>query len=407
MTIIEDIVGRVILDSRGNQTVEVEVFTETGYGRAAAPSGASTGEHEVAAWPEGGQQASIEALEDSVIPSLVDQDAFFQEDVDAILTEVDGTGNFERIGGNLAVAVSLAVAKAAADATGVPLYRYVGGIDHSRIVFPFGNILGGGAHAVGGTDIQEFMAVAMGASIKTNIMANAHAHKTLKGLLKEKLPTSAIGKGDEGAWVARLGNEDALKVVKEAVDTTSSELDIPMGVALDVAASEFFVDGKYRYTNTDGQGTGKDLSPEEQVDFMEGIIKEYGLVSVEDPFDQNDFESYVDLARRVTGKCLVVGDDLFVTNPERIAKGIEMKAANAVLIKVNQIGTLTRTRDAVRLAHDAGYKNVISHRSGETTDETIAHLALGFRCHGIKTGAVGGERLAKLNELIRIEEDWS
>jgi len=398
MTLIEDIVIRKILDSRGNPTVEVEVFTTNGYGTAAAPSGASTGIHEVKAFPEAGVDSAIEKFYEKVQPDILGMDVLYQTEIDNLLNEIDGTENFAEIGGNVAVATSLAVAKAAAGVLGLPLYSYVGGAFAKCTPRPLGNVLGGGSHAVGGTTIQEFMAISLGPTATDSIFSNALAHKTVGKKLKQKLPDAAIGKGDEGAWVAALDDEAALELVVNACSEVSDEVGFEVAPALDVAASEFFSDGKYHYK-------GRSLTPGEQIDFMAELVDKYGLHFLEDPLDQNDFKGYRELTEKVGDKCLVCGDDLFVTDRRRIEKGVHMGAANSVLIKPNQIGTLTRTYDAVRYAHENGYRTIISHRSGETTDETIAHLAVAFGCYAIKTGAVGGERIAKLNELIRIEED--
>ena len=391
--IIEDITLRRILDSRGNPTVEADVTTSSGFGRAAAPAGVSTGTHEVQAWPEGGVAAAIELARQEVVPQLLGLSAEEQAQVDALLHEVDGTSNFSRIGGNLAVAVSLATARAAAASQGIPLYRYVGGMGPYGLPAPMGNVLGGGAHAVGGTDIQEFLVTSFDDDISRAIEANAAVHRAVGEALRERFPDTALGKGDEGAWVAPLENVAALELVVEAVQQVAGETGVDIRPGLDLAASEFYRDGKYVYKD-------RSLTPEEQVDFVASLIEDYGLHSVEDPLDQEDFESWAALTARTDA--LVIGDDLYVTNVERLEKGLKMGATNAILIKPNQIGTLTDTLDAVTLAREAGLATVISHRSGETTDDAIAHLGVAFGCHAIKTGTVGGERIAKLNELVRI-----
>ena len=391
--IIEDITLRRILDSRGNPTVEADVTTNSGFGRAAAPAGASAGTHEVQAWPEGGVAAAIELARQEVLPQLLGLSAEEQAQVDALLHEVDGTSNFSRIGGNLAVAVSLATARAAAASQGIPLYRYVGGMGPYGLPAPMGNVLGGGAHAVGGTDIQEFLVTSFDDDISRAIEANAAVHRAVGEALRERFPDTALGKGDEGAWVAPLENVAALELVVEAMQQVAGETGVDIRPGLDLAASEFYRDGKYVYKD-------RSLTPEEQVDFVASLIEDYGLHSVEDPLDQEDFESWAALTARTDA--LVIGDDLYVTNVERLEKGLKMGATNAILIKPNQIGTLTDTLDAVTLAREAGLATVISHRSGETTDDAIAHLGVAFGCHAIKTGTVGGERIAKLNELVRI-----
>ncbi|MHB8587095.1 MAG: phosphopyruvate hydratase [Thermoplasmatota archaeon] len=395
---ITEVHARQILDSRGHSTIEVDIITEDGFGRAAAPSGASTGIHEVQSWPDGGVAQALAAANGIVGPELIGANAADQRGIDELLETLDGTPNFARLGGNLAVAVSLAVARAAADGAGMPLFRYLGGAMVERLPRPFGNVLGGGAHAVGGTDIQEFMAVSLGPTFSESAFANALVHKKVKERLKKDLPTIALGKGDEGAWVAPVANEIALKIVSECCTAVQSEVGFDVRVALDVAATELYKDGVYTYKD-------RRLKPQEQVDFLAGLVEDYNLFSIEDPLAEDDWESWTAFTCKVADRCLVVGDDLFTTNPERILRGINSKAANALLVKPNQIGTLSRTIDAVNLAHEQGWQTIVSHRSGETTDATIAHLAAAFGSIGIKTGAVGGERIAKLNELIRIEEE--
>ena len=391
--IIEDIILRRILDSRGNPTVEADVRTSSGLGRAAAPAGASTGTHEVQAWPEGGVTAASELARQDVVPQLLGLSAEEQAQVDALLHEVDGTSNFSRIGGNLAVAISLATARAAAASQGVPLYRYVAGMGPYGLPAPMGNVLGGGAHAVGGTDIQEFLVTSFDDDVSRAIEANAAVHRAVGAALCERFPDTALGRGDEGAWIAPLENVAALELVVEAVQQVAGETGVDIRPGLDLAASEFYRDGKYVYKD-------RSLTPEEQVDFVASLIEDYGLHSVEDPLNQEDFESWAALTAKTDA--LVIGDALYVTNVERLEKGLEMGATNAILIKPNQVGTLTDTLDTVSLAREAGLATVISHRSGETTDDAIAHLGVAFGCHAIKTGTVGGERIAKLNELVRI-----
>jgi len=388
---------RKILDSRGDPTVEVDILAEGSRGRAAAPSGASTGAHEVRAFPEGGVDAAIARFHEDVEPRLIGLEVTAQKEVDGLLQQIDGTPDFSRIGGNVAVAVSLAVAKAAANSFGLPLYRYVGGAFAHRLPYPMGNVIGGGRHAIGGTTIQEFLAVAQGPTVAASVFANARVHRVVRDILRERQPSGPLGRGDEGAWVTAIGDEDALAIIAEACRVVSHEVGFDVAPALDLAASEFYADGKYRYRD-------RALSPDEQIDFVAGLVERFGLFSVEDPLDEEDFAGYARLTERVGGRCHVIGDDLFATNVERLRKGIGVRAANAILIKPNQIGTLSGAKAAVDLAHRHGYATVMSHRSGETTDETIAHLAVAFGCLGIKTGAVGGERIAKLNELIRIEE---
>jgi enolase len=400
MSRIEAASIRKILDSRGSATVEVDIRASHGFGRAAAPSGASTGVHEAQAFPKGGVEAGLKAFREALLPRLLGAETMDQEGIDALLHELDGSRNFSHIGGNVATATSLAVAKAAADEAGLPLYFYLGGRMATSLPRPMGNIIGGGAHAIGGTDIQEYLSVALGPRATDSIFANALVHHTVKEQLRAKLKGEAIGRGDEGAWVARLGNEEALGILADACRRVSGDVGFPCRPALDFAASEFYREGKYRYR----EGT-KD--PEAQVEFVVDLVDRYDLFSVDDPLEQEDFEGFARLTELVGKRCLVIGDDLFVTNQERIERGIAKGAANAVLIKPNQVGTLTDTLVAVRLAHGHGYRTVMSHRSGETTDDTIAHLEVAVGATAVKMGAVGGERTAKLNELIRIEEELS
>lgn len=397
MTVIEDLFIRKIIDSRGNPTVEVDVFTVNGFGSAAAPSGASVGTYEVSSFPKNGVDTAISFFKKSVIPKLVGKDASEQRDIDAILHEIDGTENFSKIGGNVAVAVSIAVAKAAANTFYLPLYQYVGGVFASKIPKPLGNVLGGGKHAIGGPDIQEFLVTTF-APINEAVFGNAEVYKKVKEELKHRFPGAAIGRGDEGAWVAHLGNEEALDIVSYSCKSVSDRTGLEIRPSLDFAASEFYKDGKYRYKD-------KMLDTEGQINFVAELVDKHDLYLVEDPLNENDFDGFAKLTEMIGDRCIVVGDDLFVTNKKRLEKGIKMGACNSILIKPNQIGTLTETFETVSLAHSNGYVPVMSHRSGETTDDAIAHLAVGLGCPIIKTGVVGGERIAKLNELIRIGEE--
>ncbi len=397
MTLIEDITVRKILDSRGNPTVEVEVYTIHGFGKAAAPAGKSTGKHEVRAYPPGGMDAGIKYLMEHA-DSMIGMDAVMQEDVDAAIHEIDHTPDFSMLGGNIAVALSLAVAKAAASALGMSLFRYLGGTYATNIPKPVGNVLGGGKHAINGTSVQEMLSAALSESAQANVFANARVHAVLGEKLRKKFPNLSIGLGDEKAWVAPLGDEEAVATVRDAIDAVRDETGLDIRPALDFAASSFYKNGKYVYRN-------KELSTEEQIEFVEKLVKDYGIYIVEDPLDEEDFDGFAELTKRIGHIAYVVGDDIFVTNTERIKMGIEKGAANAVLIKPNQIGTLTDTYRAVKLAKENGYACMISHRSGETCDTSIAHLGVAFGCEFIKTGTIGGERLAKLNELIRIEEE--
>ncbi|MDI6897636.1 MAG: phosphopyruvate hydratase [Methanocella conradii] len=404
LTIIEDIIGRKIFDSRGNPTIEVEVYLDDGFGRAAAPAGASKGTYEAVAIPV---DDAIAKLENEVVEQLIGEDAEDQEHIDMLLHEVDGTSNFSNIGGNTSVAVSMAVAKAASNALfrvgpGEPLerylYRYLGGA-YPRMPYPLGNVLGGGAHAPGATDIQEFLVSSVGAeTIDEAVYGNALVHKRVKKILADE--GVFCGKGDEGGWAPQVRDSMAFEVVSRAVKEASDELGFEVRLGVDVAASELWDEEKKAYVYKDAMRTA-----EEQVEYIAGLIDEYDLFYVEDPLHENDFDGFADLTEKAGDRCIICGDDLFVTNVKRIEEGIEKFAANAALIKPNQIGTVTDTYNAIALAKRYGYKAIMSHRSGETTDNTIAHLAVAFGCEMLKTGVVGGERIAKLNELIRIGED--
>ena len=392
-TTIESVELRRILDSRGNATVEAEVRTSAGFGRAAAPSGASTGEHEAVEIPA---EEAVERGEEAA-QSLVGVDASDQREVDATLRDEDGTENFSSIGANAAVAVSMATAKAAADALGVPLHSHLGGAFASSTPVPLGNVVGGGEHADDATDIQEFLVAPTGAeTFEEAAFTNAEIHAAVKDVLDERgVPA---GKGDEGAWAPSLTDDEALEVVAEAVESAAG---VETRIGLDVAASELWDDDAGVYVYGD---TTRDTY--EQVEYIESLVREHDLIYVEDPLREDDFEGFARLTERLLDTdTLVCGDDLFVTNVERIERGVADGAANSVLIKPNQVGTVTDTYEAVRTAEDAGYETVMSHRSGETEDSTIAALSVGFGTRFIKTGAVGGERTAKLNEVIRIQRD--
>lgn len=403
---IKTMKARKILDSRGNPTVEVEVAAvakgKEVCVRAAAPSGASRGVHEVIDFPKGGVDSSLGKINE-IAKGLSKVDIFEQGEVDGLLREIDGTPNLSRVGGNFTVAISMAVAKAAAGLKEVSLYKYLGG-GASELPYPLGNILGGGKHARGvAPDIQEFIAVPIGAKRASEaVFANSQVHKKVRKLVEVADKTFTGGKGDEGAWAPNLDNEKALDVVSKACEETTDELGIEIRPCLDVAASSLY-DTKNRVYNYNREGAKRD--PGEQIDFIAKLVKTYGLFFVEDPLEEEDFKGFAELTQKVGKNCLICGDDIFVTNVARIKQGIEMGAANAVLIKPNQIGTLTDTLNAVKLSKENGYVPAISHRSGETPDETIAHLAVAWGAPLIKTGAVGGERIAKLNELIRIEEE--
>ena len=405
-SVIEDVRVRKILDSRGNPTVEVDIITWNGFGRAAAPSGASTGSREVVSFPEGGVSQVITEVEDLISSELIGMAAEDIEDIDEVLKEIDGTDNLSAIGGNTTVAVSMAAAKAAAMSYNLPLYNFLGGNFIKEIPYPLGNMMNGGAHAgPNAPDIQEFLVVPVGASdITEAVFANVEVHKRLKELISKKDPNFTGGKGDEGGWIPNITNDQALEIQAQACEEVGDELGFIIKPGLDMASSEFWSEeeGKYVY----GQdGLKRDSG--DQVDYVKDLIDTYHMFYVEDPFDEKDFDGFAELTAKVGSKCRICGDDLFVTNAELLAYGIERKAANAIIIKPNQIGTLTDTYETVRLAKENNVMPVVSHRSGETCDETIAHLAIAFGDPMIKTGAVGGERIAKLNELIRIEDEMS
>lgn len=395
MTIIQEIRLRTILDSRGNPTVEAEIFTDSGFGRSAAPGGASTGRFEAKVKPP---EEAVSFAREHVIPKLIGEDSREQMNIDYLLRETDGTPDFGTIGANVAVAISLANAKAAASSIGMELFSYLGGAFIQTTPLPLGNVIGGGAHAANATDIQEFLVAPVGASgAHEAVFANAAVHRKVRELLlKHDKP---CGKGDEGAWAPAISDREAFDIVKEATDAVSDTTGIRIGMGIDVAASELWHedDGRYHYRDTN-------RTTEDQIAYISELVDQYELIFVEDPLHEEDFTGFASLTEQVGDRCLVCGDDLFVTNPGRIADGISNNSANCVLIKPNQIGTLTDTFEAIRLAHINGMDTVMSHRSGETTDTTISHLATAFTCIFLKSGVVGGERIAKLNELIRIEE---
>jgi len=397
MTLITDVSLRRVLDSRGNATVEADIVTESGgFGRAKAPSGASTGEYEAIELPV---SEAIASAREEAVPRLVGEVyAGNQRDVDAALHAADGTDDFSVIGANSAVAISMAAAKAGADVLGAPLYQHLGGTFRGdSFPTPLGNVIGGGEHAADATDIQEFLSIPVGApSVEEAIFANAAVHAEVANLLDDHgVPA---GKGDEGAWAPSIDDSEAFEFVEEATSVVADDVGFEIKFGLDMAAAEMYHDGVYQYSD-------QTRDTDEQIDYVAELVKEYDLAYVEDPLDEDDFEGFAELTDRVGDQTLINGDDLFVTNVDRLEEGIEQGAANSILIKPNQIGSLSDTVDAVELAVESGYEPVISHRSGETEDTTIAHVATATDAPYIKTGAVGGERTAKLNELIRIEQN--
>ena len=408
MALIDAVVAREILDSRGNPTVEVEVLLEDGtLSRAAVPSGASTGAFEAYELHDGdkkrylgkGVLKAVGSVTDELGPAVEDLDAADQRIIDMVLNETDGTVNKERVGANAILGVSLAVAKAAASSADLPLFRYLGGPNAHTLPVPMMNIINGGSHADNDVDIQEFMVVPLGApTFSEGLRWGVEVYHALKGLLKSK--GLATGLGDEGGFAPNLpSNRAALDLIVEAITLAGYTPGTDIGLALDCAATEFFKDGVYHFE-------GKELTSTEIVAYYAELLEAYPLVSIEDPLEEEDWEGYVHLTAQLGDKVQIVGDDLFVTNPIRLAKGLELGAANSILIKVNQIGTLTETMDAVSLAQRAGYTTVISHRSGETEDTFIADLAVATDAGQIKTGAPArSERVAKYNQLLRIEEE--
>jgi len=406
--IIEQVGAREILDSRGNPTVEVEVGLLDGtVARAAVPSGASTGEHEAVELRDGGSrylgkgvQKAVEAVLDEIAPAVIGLGADEQRVVDQALLDLDGTPDKSRLGANAILGVSLAVAKAAADSAGLPLFRYIGGPNAHILPVPMMNIINGGAHADTGVDVQEFMIAPIGApSFKEALRWGAEVYHSLKSVLKKQ--GLATGLGDEGGFAPDLaGTNAALDLIISAIEAAGFSVGGDVALALDVAATEFYTEGT-------GYAFEKETRTAEQMaTFYEGLIGAYPLVSIEDPLSEDDWDGWVTLTTAIGDKVQIVGDDLFVTNPERLEDGIEKGAANALLVKVNQIGTLTETLDAVALAHNSGYRTMMSHRSGETEDTTIADLAVAVGSGQIKTGAPArSERVAKYNQLLRIEEE--
>jgi enolase len=410
MTAILDIHARQILDSRGNPTVEVDVLLEDGsFGRAAVPSGASTGAYEAVEKRDGdmskymgkGVLQAIEAVNGPIYEALLELDAEDQENVDAVMIDLDGTDNKSNLGANAILGVSLAVAKAAADARGLPLYRYVGGVNAHVLPVPMMNIINGGEHADNPIDFQEFMVMPVGAgSISEAVRWGSEIFHTLKKGLHEKGLATSVG--DEGGFAPNLAStRDALDFIMTSIDKAGFKAGEDVVLALDCAATEFFRNGKYEIS-----GEGLSLSPHEMADYLAALCKDYPIRSIEDGMSEDDFEGWKAITDKIGHEIQLVGDDLFVTNPERLAMGIGKGLANSLLVKVNQIGTLTETLAAVSMAHRASYTAVMSHRSGETEDATIADLAVATNCGQIKTGSLArSDRLAKYNQLIRIEEE--
>lgn len=407
MSSIADVRAREILDSRGNPTVEVEVvLDDESVGRAAVPSGASTGAFEAVELRDGGKrylgkgvEKAVRAVEDKIMPEILGFDATEQRLIDQTMIELDGTDNKSKLGANAILGVSLAVAKAAAASANLPLYRYVGGPNAYVLPVPMMNIINGGAHADSDVDFQEFMIAPIGApTFADALRTGAEVYHTLKGVLKAK--GYATGLGDEGGFAPNLpSNRAALELITEAIEKAGFKVGSEVALAMDVAASEFFKDGKYHVE-------GQVKTTDEMIEFYRKMVADFPIVSIEDPLAEDDWDAWVKFTAALGDRIQVVGDDHFVTNTSRIARGIELNSANALLVKVNQIGSLTETAESVEMSHRAGFKTMMSHRSGETEDTTIADLAVAFNCGQIKSGAPArSDRVAKYNQLLRIEED--
>ncbi len=407
MSIIAAVGAREILDSRGNPTVEVEVLLEDGaFGRAAVPSGASTGAFEAVELRDGGKrylgkgvQKAVDGVIDTIAGAVVGLDADDQRLVDQTMLDLDGTANKAKLGANAILGVSLATAKAAAESAGLPLFRYVGGPNAHLLPVPMMNIVNGGSHADSNVDVQEFMIAPIGAAtFREALQQGAEVYHALKSVLKKK--GLSTGLGDEGGFAPNLeSNRAALDLIAEAVKAAGFTLGKDIALAMDVAASEFFEKGSYTFE-------GKKVTTDAMVDYYADLVANYPIVSIEDPLDEEDWDGWKAITDALGTQTQIVGDDLFVTNVERLQRGIDGGQANAMLVKVNQIGSLTETLDAVELAHRAGFRNMMSHRSGETEDTTIADLAVATNCGQIKTGAPArSDRVAKYNQLLRIEDE--
>jgi enolase len=414
MSIIIKVHARQILDSRGNPTIEVDVVTDNGVlGRAAVPSGASTGEHEAVELRDGGKAymgkgvlKAVENVNTKIAPELLGTSVFEQNHIDQLMIDLDGTANKSNLGANAILGVSLATAKAAANELGLPLYRYVGGVSANTLPVPMMNIINGGSHSDAPIAFQEFMIMPVKAQNFTHAMQmGTEIFHNLKKVLHDRNLSTAVG--DEGGFAPNLagGTEDALDTIKLAVTNAGYTLGDDVMIALDCASAEFFVDGKYDYSKFEGP-SGKVRTSNEQAEYLAELTKKYPIISIEDGMDENDWEGWKYLTELIGDKVQLVGDDLFVTNVKRLSTGIEKGIANSILVKVNQIGTLTETIAAVNMAHNAGYTSVMSHRSGETEDNTIADLAVALNCGQIKTGSASrSDRMAKYNQLLRIEEE--
>ena len=413
MNIILDVHARQILDSRGNPTIEVDVITDSGArGRAAVPSGASTGEYEAVELRDGGKEylgkgvlKAVENVNDIIAEEIIGMNVFDQNLIDKVLIELDGTPNKSRLGANAILGVSLAVAKAAAESLGLPLYRYVGGVSANTLPVPMMNIINGGSHSDAPIAFQEFMIMPIKAeSFSQALQMGSEIFHNLKKVLHDRGLSTAVG--DEGGFAPTFeGTEDAIETIKKAVEKAGYKFGEEVKIALDCASSEFYDNGVYDYTKFEG-AKGKKRTSAEQVAYLTELVNKYPIISIEDGMDENDWDGWKLLTEAIGDRVQLVGDDLFVTNVERLERGIAQGVANSILIKVNQIGTLTETIAAVDMAHRAGYTSIMSHRSGETEDNTIADLAVALNTRQIKTGSASrSDRMAKYNQLLRIEEE--
>ncbi|RED99467.1 phosphopyruvate hydratase [Marinoscillum furvescens] len=414
MSIIESVHARQILDSRGNPTIEVDVITENGFlGRAAVPSGASTGENEAVELRDGdkskylgkGVLKAVENVNEVIAPEVIGHSVFEQKSIDEVMIELDGTENKSKLGANAILGVSLAVAKAAAEEAGQPLFRYLGGVNAHVLPVPMMNIINGGSHSDAPIAFQEFMIRPLGApTFSEALRMGAEVFHSLKSIIKEKGLSTAVG--DEGGFAPNFsgGTEEALDSVLKAIDKAGYKAGSDITIAMDCASSEFYEEGKYNYAKFEGEG-GQVRSREEQVAYLAELVEKYPIDSIEDGCDENDWEGWKLLTEKIGDKCQLVGDDLLVTNVKFLEKGIKENAANSILIKVNQIGTLSETFAAIEMAHKAGWTAVVSHRSGETEDNTIADISVALNTGQIKTGSLSrSDRMAKYNQLLRIEE---
>lgn len=401
-TTIEDIIARKVYNNRGEETIEVDVITTSGFGRIAAPAGKSRGKTEVTYYPQNGVDQAVKEVEERVSPELVGLNADFQDEIDKTLHEIDGSKDFKVIGGNTAFAISLANAEAAANSFGLLLFQFLGGRIVHELPYPLGNAISGGLHTEGKSpDIQEFLALPYGATAFTEAAAaNAQIHSKIGVALKKKDRLFNGGRSDEGAWIANINDTEAFETIDKTCKEVSDDMGFDCGFGIDVAASSLW-NAKGKVYNYSREGRKRDSG--DQLEYILELLKKYHLLYVEDPFHEEDMESFAELTRKARN-CLICGDDLFTTNSERLNVGANKQAANSIIIKVNQVGTLSDAWETIELAKRNGYVPVMSHRSGDTCDWHIAHLAVAFKCPMIKTGIVEGARVAKINELIRIED---